>query len=392
MSILISNNLAAEVRISNIFSQDQSYPLTICCWVKGVTWPPSGTRLRTLIALKSNDNSLYLRNSIYQNGGTQRGPRILGNGADFPDSKGATYWRSNPIDTWMPVIGVWENTTSRRLYTTDENSDVIEVVGPSDNRTMPSLRDLLLFEAVGNTWTSENIKAANFQIYTAAFSEANAIEYIETNSVTDLSPYFKLDTYTDWAGGNLEDLSGNGNNVTPGVNWVYSDDEPLVLQSLTPDYTARKGSTVTITHTLTADGITTATLNGETVTIGTQSGQDADIDLDETAITTSGEYDLVLGDGTDTETFTVQYNVIGLATNTLQKEGDALADLSDVRITVLNAAGTRLDRQTGLTTNGSGVTGTTIVAAGDPGDAVEVSYYSASEEAGITFVTALELL
>ena len=100
----------------------------------------------------------------------------------------------------------------------------------------------------------------------------------------------------------------------------------------------------------------------------------------------------MLGDGTDTETFTVQYNVIGLATNTLQKEGDALADLSDVRITVLNAAGTRLDRQTGLTTNGSGVTGTTIVAAGDPDDAVEVSYYSASEEAGITFVTALELL
>ena len=158
------------------------------------------------------------------------------------------------------------------------------------------------------------------------------------------------------------------------------------------DYTARKGSTATITHTLTADGITTATLDGETVTIGTQSGQDADIDLDETAITTSGEYDLVLGDGTDTETFTVQYNVIGLATNTLQKEGDALADLSDVRITVLNAAGTRLDRQTGLTTNGSGVTGPTIVAAGDPDDAVEVSYYSASEEAGITFVTALELL
>ena len=158
------------------------------------------------------------------------------------------------------------------------------------------------------------------------------------------------------------------------------------------DYTARKGSTETITHTLTADGITTATLDGETVTIGTQSGQDADIALDETAITTSGEYDLVLGDGTDTETFTVQYNVIGLATNTLQKEGDALADLSDVRITVLNAAGTRLDRQTGLTTNATGVTGTTIVAAGDPEDAVEVSYYSASAEAGITFVTALELL
>ena len=175
----------------------------------------------------------------------------------------------------------------------------------------------------------------------------------------------------------------NGDGI---ISWAASG------YSTGPDYTARKGSTETITHTLTADGITTATLDGETVTIGTQSGQDADIDLDETAITTSGEYDLVLGDGADTETFTVQYNVIGLATNTLQKEGDALADLSDVRITVLNAAGTRLDRQTGLTTNGSGVTGPTIVAAGDPGDAVEVSYYSASEEAGITFVTALELL
>jgi len=159
-----------------------------------------------------------------------------------------------------------------------------------------------------------------------------------------------------------------------------------------PDYTARKGSTETITHTLTADGITTATLNGETVTIGTQSGQDADIDLDETAITTSGEYDLVLGDGVDTETFTVQYNVIGLTTNTLLKDGAVLASLTDVKLTVLDASGTRLDRQTGLTTDGAGATGATIVAAGAAADTVEVSFFSPGSAVGITYETTLGLL
>ena len=159
-----------------------------------------------------------------------------------------------------------------------------------------------------------------------------------------------------------------------------------------PDYTARKGSTETITHTLTADGITTATLNGETVTIGTQSGQDADIDLDETAITTSGEYDLVLGDGVGTETFTVQYNVIGLPSNTLLKDGAALASLTDVKLTVLDASGTRLDRQTGLTTDASGLTGVTPVAAGAVDDPVEVSFFSPGSEVGIVYETTLELL
>jgi len=165
--------------------------------------------------------------------------------------------------------------------------------------------------------------------------------------------------------------------------------EPL---SSGPDYTARKGSTETITHTLTADGITTATLNGETVTIGTQSGQDADIDLDETAITTSGEYDLVLGDGVGTETFTVQYNVIGLPSNTLLKDGAALASLTDVKLTVLDASGTRLDRQTGLTTDASGLTGVTPVAAGAVDDPVEVSFFSPGSEVGIVYETTLELL
>jgi len=158
-----------------------------------------------------------------------------------------------------------------------------------------------------------------------------------------------------------------------------------------PDYTARKGSTATITHTLTADGITTATLDGETVTIGTQSGQDADINLTDT-ITTSGEYDLVLGDGVDTETFTVQYNVIGLPSNTLLKDGAALASLADVKLTVLDASGTRIDRQTGLTTDADGLTGVTPVAAGAVDDPVEVSFFSPGSEVGIVYETTLGLL
>ena len=180
--------------------------------------------------------------------------------------------------------------------------------------------------------------------------------------------------------------------LTGGNSGTFTLAIPTVAAATGPDYTARKGSTETITHALTADGITTATLNGETVTIGTQSGQDADIALDETAITTSGEYDLVLGDGVDTETFTVQYNVVGLPSNTLLKDGAVLASLTDVKLTVLDASGTRLDRQTGLTTDASGLTGVTPVAAGAVDDPVEVSFFSPGSEVGIVYETTLGLL
>jgi len=160
-----------------------------------------------------------------------------------------------------------------------------------------------------------------------------------------------------------------------------------------PGVTARKGSTATVTHTLTADGITTATLDGETVTIGTQSGQDADINLDETAITTSGEYDLVLGDGVDTETFTVQYNVIGLTTNTIQKDGASIGAQTDVEMHILDATGaTVLGNLTGLTTDASGITGQTIVPAGAVDDSVRVIGFSDTAEIGFAYKTTLGLL
>ena len=141
------------------------------------------------------------------------------------------------------------------------------------------------------------------------------------------------------------------------------------------DYTARKGSTATITHTLTADGITTATLDGETVTIGTQSGQDADINFTDT-ITTSGEYDLVLGDGTNTETFTVQYNVIGISSRNLNKDGSDLASLDNLEIIVATLGGTQLARYTDKVTTPQGDTGTVLVNTGSALDMVNVSFIS----------------
>jgi hypothetical protein len=171
------------------------------------------------------------------------------------------------------------------------------------------------------------------------------------------------------------------------------DAAPTSVTATAPDYIARKGATgVEITHTLTADGITSQTLNGEVVTLASQAGQVATLNLDESAITTSGEYDLVLGDGVGTQTFTVQYNVIGLPSNTLLKDGAALASLTDVKLTVLDASGTRLDRQTGLTTDASGLTGVTPVAAGAVDDPVEVSVFSPGSEVGIVYETTLGLL
>jgi hypothetical protein len=199
---------------------------------------------------------------------------------------------------------------------------------------------------------------------------------------------------------NLTAAIGYETGVSETVNWTWDcisiRDNAAVLFNIGPaatsDYTARKGETgVEITHTLTADGITSQTLNAEAVTLASQAGQVATIDFTDT-ITTSGEYDLVLGDGVGTETFKIQYNVIGLPSNTLLKDGAALASLADVKLTVLDASGTRLDRQTGLTTDADGLTGVTPVAAGAVDDPVEVSFFSPGSEVGIVYETTLGLL
>jgi len=127
------------------------------------------------------------------------------------------------------------------------------------------------------------------------------------------------------------------------------------------DYTQRKGSTLTATHTL--GTITTATLNAVNVfdhvssqAAGTVSFTGAVTD----EIATSGEYNLVLGDGTGTETYTVQVNVVGLASYNINKDGADQASLADVEFIVMTgAAGSRViaEQITGVTTDVSGNTG-----------------------------------
>ena len=77
-------------------------------------------------------------------------------------------------------------------------------------------------------------------------------------------------------------------------------------------------------------------------------------------IATSGEYDLVLGDGTGTETQTVQVNVVGLASYNINKDGADQTSLTDVELlTLTGTAGSRtlVEQITGVTTDANGDTG-----------------------------------
>jgi len=163
------------------------------------------------------------------------------------------------------------------------------------------------------------------------------------------------------------------------------------------DYTVRKGGTATITHTLTAGGVTSATLNGAAVTLGPQSGQTVDISFTDT-ITTSGEYPLVLTDSAAaTQTLTVQYNVFGLASDTIEKEGVAIGAQTDLELVVLTGAeGSRVlaEQKSGLTTDASGITGATVVNAVGLVDTTAVYAIWKSDTAGVQwgYETTVELI
>jgi hypothetical protein len=105
-----------------------------------------------------------------------------------------------------------------------------------------------------------------------------------------------------------------------------------------PDYTQRKGSTFDATHTL--GTITTATLNGVAITINSTGAGTVNL-TDTSGITTSGVYNLVLGDGAATETYTVQLNVFGVvpSNNPAQKDGAALASLTNVQVRITSGTG-----------------------------------------------------
>jgi hypothetical protein len=133
---------------------------------------------------------------------------------------------------------------------------------------------------------------------------------------------------------------------TNGTQWVSSG----------PDYTQRKGSTFTATHTL--GTITTATLNTAAITINTTGAGTVNL-TDTSGVTTSGVYNLVLGDGAATQTQTVQVNVFGVvpSNNPAQKDGSALASLTGIQIRITagaNLNGTQVYYSGTQTTDASG--------------------------------------
>jgi hypothetical protein len=147
-------------------------------------------------------------------------------------------------------------------------------------------------------------------------------------------------------------------NVKRNSSFNYSKVNSIAIESAAtgPDYTQRKGSTFDAAHTL--GTITTATLNGTAITINTTGASTVNL-TDSSGITTSGEYDLVLGDGAATETYTVQLNVFGVvpSNNPAQKDGSALASLTGVQIRITagaNLNGTQVYYSGTETTDASG--------------------------------------
>jgi len=161
-----------------------------------------------------------------------------------------------------------------------------------------------------------------------------------------------------------------------------------------PDYTQRKGSTFTVTHGL-GTAPDSVTINALACTIANATSTAVDVTVD-AAITTSGEYDMVIEDtvAVTSETQTVQVNVVGLPAYTLNKDGSALGNLTGVKAVVTATGeidGTELYSANDLTATAGVMDSGIYPATGEDGDAVTVSILTGAGE-GITFNDALELL
>jgi hypothetical protein len=156
-----------------------------------------------------------------------------------------------------------------------------------------------------------------------------------------------------------------------------------------PDYTQRKNSSFDVTHGL--GTITTATLYGAAITINTTGAGTVNL-TDTSGITTSGVYNLVLGDGAATQTYTVQLNVIGLPVYTLNKDGAALGALTGIKAIVTATAelnGTELYSANNLTATAGVMDSGIYPDTGAVADVVTVSILTSAGD-GITFSDALE--
>lgn len=195
---------------------------------------------------------------------------------------------------------------------------------------------------------------------------------------------------------------------------IGSESDSVVNNGLSPGFTSRavtahiesfdanslstvirKGSQFDV-ETALSGTVTAATLNGNAITVDSQTGTTVTLTDSDGSIATSGEYDLVLTDDSadPDETITVQVNVVGLPTNTARKDGGLLTNLSDLTLDAVNASGTLVKQLTGITTDASGAISPIDLSdlSEAVGDTLKISLHSAASGVGVTFEQALELI
>jgi hypothetical protein len=194
--------------------------------------------------------------------------------------------------------------------------------------------------------------------FTVAQSGANKLITVAINGGAPIASYTDTAPLTLPAGGGIVTYSSSDNSSDAAIYalGVGTGGDAAPTAPTGPDYTQRKGSTFTATHTL--GTITTATLNGAAIAINSTGAGTVNL-TDTSGITTSGVYNLVLGDGAATQTQTVQVNVFGVvpSNNPAQKDGSALASLTGVQIRITagaNLNGTQVYYSGTETTDASG--------------------------------------
>jgi hypothetical protein len=246
---------------------------------------------------------------------------VLWRDADLPAAGGAF---TIGVNTGVPGVHL----VAYELSNADTTSPVIITANLSAGFTTPVVFDFAPTEA-----------GAFLAIAFAQVSDfgSTIVGGTGNDQVTDLATVkFYIGHEKDTDQDQQMSLGGQTNNIGP-ATYIGVGFNPLATG---PDYTQRKGSTFTATHTL-GTVPNSATINGLAVTISNATTTTVDVTID-AAITTSAEYNLVIADtvAVTSQTQTVQVNVFGVvpSNNPAQKDGAALVSLTGIQIRITAGA------------------------------------------------------
>jgi hypothetical protein len=377
MSIFVDGNANGFLELPGFFPTDTGQPFSFGFFVKASNLSKTGLNNRDVFGIYNTAETTNLRIGIYHDNSTGQGIQSAINGRGFD----AVNIIPDMEDQWRPVVVAW-GAGNFVIYTRDA-AGVVRTRA-SNVGTTQLYNKAKFFENVTNIPT----RAAHLTAYQQKLTQTEVVEFMDTAQVAAYTPYSQWGATADWGAGTITDSGSSGQNLTAPATWVYSADNPTIAAT-GPDYTQRKGSTFTATHTL--GTITTATLYGAAITINSTGAGTVNL-TDTSGVTTSGVYNLVLGDGAATQTYTVQLNVIGLPVYTLNKDGAALGALTGIKAVVTATAelnGTELYSANNLTATAGVMDSGIYPGTGAVADVVTVSILTSSGD-GITFSDALE--